>query len=134
MLTLADDSGLEIDALGGKPGVHTAIYFPGDRDAQIGALLEKMRDIPLEERRAQYRSVIAIYDPKNDRVRFCEGITKGTITTEMHGNNGFGFDPVFLSDDLSKSFGESTLEEVSAVSHRGRALKKAREVLLAEFA
>jgi len=108
MLSLADDSGLEIQALDGEPGVHTAVYFPGKRDEQIAQLLEKMKDIPDGSRQAQYRSVIAMYDPMNDRVRFAEGITRGVITREMHGNNGFGFDPVFLSDDLGKTFGGIT--------------------------
>lgn len=133
LLTLADDSGLEIDALGGEPGVHTANYFVGTRDERIQKLLEKMSAVPEGERGAQYRCVIALYDPKNDKVRFAEATTRGSITTEMRGDNGFGYDPVFLSDDLGKTFGESSLEEVSKVSHRGRALAKARDILAREF-
>ncbi len=132
-LTLADDSGLEIEALGGEPGVHTATYFSGNREEQLRQLLEKMKDVPDGRRRAQYRCVIALYDPHTDKVRFAEGVTKGSITRDLRGMNGFGFDPVFLSDDLSKTFGECSLAEVSSVSHRGRALAKAREILLAEF-
>ncbi len=134
LLTLADDSGLEIEALDGGPGVHTAHYFPGTRDEQISQLLEKMKGIPDGARRAQYRCVIAIYDPLNDKIRFAEGITKGTITNESIGNNGFGFDSVFRYDEGGKTGGEMTVEDKNPVSHRGRALAKAREILRAEFA
>jgi XTP/dITP diphosphohydrolase len=134
LLTLADDSGLEVDALGGEPGVHTAHYFSGTRDERIQQLLDKLAGMPMEKRTARYRCVIALYDPKNDKVRFAEGASEGKIALEPHGTHGFGYDPVFLSDDLGKTFGDSSLEDVTGVSHRGRALVKAREILKTEYA
>lgn len=133
MVTVADDSGLEIDALDGWPGVHTANCFEGTKAERIAQLLEKMKDIPEGKRTARYRDVIAMYDPANDRVRFAEATTEGSIAFESRGENGFGFDQVFISDDLGKAFGESTVEEIDSVSHRGRALRKAREILIKEF-
>jgi len=133
MITVADDSGLEVDAMSGEPGVHTAHYFHGTKQERIDALLERLKDVPESKRTARYRDVIAIYDPRNDKVRFAEATTEGRVALKPSGENGFGFDQVFLSDDLGKTFGESTVEEVDRVSHRGRALAKAREILLAEF-
>ena len=92
-----------------------------------------MRAVPDGKRAARYRSVIALYDPTNDKIRFARGVAEGAITFGPQGDNGFGYDPVFMSNDLGKTFGESTLKDVTSVSHRGRPLKKAREILLAEF-
>lgn len=132
-VTVADDSGIEIDALNGEPGVHTAHYFQGTKEERIAALLEKLKNVPESKRSARYRDVIAIYDPVNDKVRFAEATTEGRISEAPHGENGFGYDQVFFSHDLGKTFGEATIEETNRVSHRGRALAKAREILLAEF-
>lgn len=133
LLCLADDSGLEVDALQGEPGVHTAHYFEGTKEQRIAALLKKLKEVPLEKRTARYRDVIAIYDPTNDKIRFSEAITEGYVAVEPKGHNGFGFDQVFFSNDLGKTFGEATIEETDMVSHRGRALRKAKQILLAEF-
>lgn len=133
ILTLAEDSGIEVEALGGWPGVHSATFLPGtDRD-RLNALLEKMKDIPEGKRQALYRSTIAIYDPQSDKIRFAEGITRGSILKESRGDDEFGYNPVFFSDDLLKCFGEVPFEEKYAVSHRKRALDRAREALLKEF-
>ena len=134
MLTLADDSGLEIDALGGWPGVHAATFIAGSETDRNNAVLEKMHDIPEEKRGAQYRATIAIYDPETDKVRFAEGICRGSILTQPKGNEGFGYDPIFFSNDLQACFGELPLSERAKVSHRARALTKAKEILLKEFA
>jgi XTP/dITP diphosphohydrolase len=133
MLCVADDSGLEVDALPGELGVHTAHYFSGTKAERIAQLLKKLENVPDSQRTARYRVVIALYDPKNDKVRFAEATTEGRVAPEPRGENGFGYDQVFLSFDLGKTFGESTIEELDRVSHRGRALKKAREILLKEF-
>jgi XTP/dITP diphosphohydrolase len=133
LVTVADDSGIEIDALNGEPGVHTAHYFEGTKEERIAALLEKLKNVPESKRSARYRDVIAVYDPVNDKVRFAEATTEGRIAEASHGENGFGYDQVFFSNDLGKTFGEATIEETNRVSHRGRALAKAREILLAEF-
>jgi|SRR3989344_3477 len=133
LLTLADDSGIEIDALDGWPGVHSATYMTGSDADRMHGLLEKMKDIPEGRRGAQYRAVIAIYDPTNDKVRFAEGITRGSILQQPEGTNDFGYNPVFFSEDLQQSFGVAPFEKQVPISHRTRALHKAREILLNEF-
>lgn len=132
-LTLADDSGLEIDALGGWPGVPSATWLPGSDVDRLNGVLQKMKDIPDGKRGAQYRAIIAIFDPVTEKLRFAEGTCRGHILREPQGGDGFGYDPIFFSDDLQKTFGEATLEERAQVSHRARALKKARELLLSDF-
>jgi non-canonical purine NTP pyrophosphatase (RdgB/HAM1 family) len=133
MLALADDSGMEIDAFPDAMGVHTAHYFTGTRAENVANLLEMMKDVPHEQRTCRYRAVIAIYDPVNDNVRFAEGVTEGYVTTESKGDGGFGYDQIFFSADAQKTFGEMEHHEIDKVSHRGRALKAAREILVKEF-
>jgi XTP/dITP diphosphohydrolase len=133
MLTIVDDSGLEVDAFPDALGVQTVHYFEGTRDERVVHLLKMMKDVPAVARTCRYHDVIAIYDPRSDKVRFAHGVTEGVLATEPHGEGGFGFDQVFLSNDLGKAFGEATTEEIDTVSHRGRALKKARAILMSEF-
>lgn len=133
-LTLAEDSGLEVDTLGGRPGVMSARYAPGSDEERYRKLLSELVGIPHAERGAQFRAVVALYDPGNDTIRTCEGIMRGHIVTEPRGSNGFGYDPIFFSDEMDKTGGEMTLPEKNKVSHRGRALLKARELLTKDFA
>jgi XTP/dITP diphosphohydrolase len=130
LLTLADDSGLEVDALGGEPGSLSHRYAgEGASDAErISYLLSKLKDVPEKERTAQFRCVIAIATPQG-KVTLCSGICRGVITTALKGNQGFGYDPVFYLPELGKTMAELTLEEKNRVSHRARAAEKARERL-----
>ena len=129
-LTIADDSGLEIAALGGKPGVFSSRYVSGSDTTRYSKILEEMREVPDAERTATYRSIIALCDPKKAyMVRLTIGIAEGWLTYEPSGTGGFGYDPIFYSNDLKKTFAEATLEECVPVSHRGRALTKMREIL-----
>jgi XTP/dITP diphosphohydrolase len=130
LLTLADDSGLEVDALGGEPGSLSHRYAgEGASDAErISYLLSKLKDVPEKERTAQFRCVIAIATPQG-KVTLCSGICRGIITTSLKGNQGFGYDPVFYLPELGKTMAELTLEEKNRVSHRARAAEKARETL-----
>lgn len=132
-LTLAEDSGLEVGALGGRPGVLTARYAPGSDEDRYRKLLDEMKDVPDEKRTARFVAVVAIYDPAGGKTRTCEGEYHGRITREPHGGGGFGYDPVFFSDELQKTGAEMSVAEKNSVSHRGRAIGKARELLLAEF-
>lgn len=132
-VVLAEDAGLEVDALNGRPGVLSARYAPGSDKDRYEKLLEEMKDVPDEQRGAQFRTVIALYDPVTEKVRTCEGVYRGKITREPRGENGFGYDPIFYSDELKKTGAEATLEEKNKVSHRGKALVQAREILEAEF-
>ncbi|HWO07689.1 MAG TPA: RdgB/HAM1 family non-canonical purine NTP pyrophosphatase [Candidatus Paceibacterota bacterium] len=133
LLTLADDSGLEIDALGGRPGVYSARYASGDDKNRYTKVLSELADVPEEKRTARFRAVIAVFDPESDKVRTCEGVCEGSITTEPRGADGFGYDPIFLNDELGKTLAELTLEEKNSISHRGKALRAAREIMVKDF-
>lgn len=133
LLTLSEDAGLEVDALGGRPGVFSARYAPGTDEDRYRKLLGEMKNVPDEKRGAQFRAVIAIYDPENEKIRTCEGIYRGVITREPKGSEGFGYDPIFLNTSLNKTNAEMSKEEKNAVSHRGIALRKAKVILQEEF-
>ena len=132
LLTLADDSGLEVDALGGEPGVLSARYAgenASDSD-RLNYLLNKLKGVPERERTARFRCVIAIASP-DSRVEVCSGACRGIIATAPRGYNGFGYDPVFCVPELGKTIAELPPEEKNRISHRARAAEKARELLLA---
>lgn len=122
---LADDSGLEVEALDGAPGVHSA-RFAGDH-ASYGEnnrkLLERLEDVPDEQRTARFRCVLALACP-DGAIRTFEGVCEGQITHSPRGQGGFGYDPLFLVPSLGKTFGEISRKEKSAISHRGRALQQ----------
>lgn len=130
LITLADDSGLEVDALNGAPGIHSARYAgPEATDAQRNDyLLAKLSGVPWEKRQARFRCVIAIAFP-DDRLVLCKGECAGLIALEPRGENGFGYDPIFYFPELGKTMAELTPEEKGRVSHRGKAVRKAREFL-----
>ena len=132
-LTIADDTGLEVDALDGRPGVHSARYCEGSMARGIDKLLGEMKDVPDGQRGATFRAIIAIYDPASKVANICEGSVRGTIAHEARGPHGFGYDPIFEYESKGKTGGEMTLEEKDRYSHRGRALAKARQILVAEF-
>ena len=130
LLTLADDSGLEVDALGGEPGVRSSRYA-GDNATdpeRVNFLLNKLRDIPQDRRQARFRCVIAIAQPGN-LTQTAEGTCEGFIALEPKGDNGFGYDPVFYLLDYNKTIAELPPEIKNRISHRGRAAAKARLLL-----
>lgn len=130
LLTLSDDSGLEIDALGGRPGIRSARYAEGtDRD-RLERILDEMKNIPEEKRTARYRIIISLYNPKNKQVKTFEGVSEGRITEKPVGENGFGYDPIFYSFDLKKTNGEATFEEKNTSSHRSKAVASVKEWLM----
>ena len=130
LVTLADDSGLEVDALGSRPGPLSARYAGRDRtdEERVGALLEELAGVPDERRTARFRAVIAIAEPAG-RVGLVEGTVEGRIAHEPRGENGFGYDPIFLLPERGMTTAELPPEEKNAVSHRGAAARKARVVL-----
>jgi XTP/dITP diphosphohydrolase len=131
LLSLADDSGLEVDALGGKPGVLSARYVgenASDAD-RINYLLSQLKDIPKEKRQARFRCVIAIATPEGE-VKLCTGECHGYITFEPKGEYGFGYDPVFYLPELDRTMAELAQETKNRVSHRGQAARKALSFLL----
>lgn len=125
---LADDSGLCVDALNGAPGVYSARYCGkhGDDKANRDLLLKNLKDV--DNRRAHFTSAIALVYPDGKEI-VVEGKTYGNILTEEQGDGGFGYDCIFESEDLRKSFGLATAEEKNSVSHRFRGLQALRERL-----
>ena len=130
LTTIADDSGLEVDALGGEPGVRSARYAgEGASDKErIDFLLKKLVDVPWEKRHAQFRCVIAIAYP-DGKVQICQGQCRGILTFQPLGDNGFGYDPIFYLPDLHKTMAELSMSEKNAISHRGKAAEEARKAL-----
>jgi len=128
---LADDSGLEVDALDGAPGVYSSRYAgPGcTYDDNNRKLLSEMEGAPENKRTARFRTVIAVAWDENN-IETVEGAAEGVITDKKFGGDGFGYDPVFYYPPSGKTFAEMTLEEKNKVSHRGRALIKAKELLV----
>ena len=131
-LSLGDDSGIEVDALGGAPGVRSARFGgPGLDDAgRVRHLLAQIEEVPDAQRAARFRCVIALASP-DGRVRTVAASCAGRIGREPRGAGGFGYDPVFFSPPLGRTFGELSDEEKAAVSHRGLAAAAARTVLAA---
>ena len=126
--TAADDSGIEVFSLGGAPGVHSRRFAPEtpgqDQDAANNALLlQRLRGAPTERRRARYRCVISWLPRIEASPTSFEGSCNGMILETVKGSGGFGYDPLFLSDDIGKTFGEATPDEKHAISHRGRAIQ-----------
>ena len=130
LLTLADDSGLEVDALNGEPGVLSARYAGEDASEieRINYLLTKMKDVPKQKRTARFYCLIAIAKP-DGQVEFCDGACEGTITLEPSGAKGFGYDPVFYLSDRGKTMAELPLAVKNQISHRAVAAQKARLLL-----
>ena len=127
LAAIADDSGLEVDALDGAPGIHSARYAgPGTSDAaNLNKLLQALKGIPPERRGARFRCVIVyIRQPGDPAPLICEGVWEGHILETPRGQNGFGYDPVFLVPDTDCSSAELAQEAKNRLSHRGQALAK----------
>ncbi len=130
LISLTDDSGLEVDVLNGEPGIHSA-RFAG-RDAtdtgRVTALLARLDGVPWERRTAHFTCVIAIATPKGE-LELCSGECHGIIAFEPRGNSGFGYDPIFYLPKMDKTMAELPLEIKNQISHRAQASQKARQVL-----
>ena len=135
VLTLADDSGLEVDALDGEPGVLSARYAgPGASDEErIEFLLKRLEYVPWEMRSARFRCVIAIASPRG-RVELCSGECQGIIALSPQGENGFGYDPIFYLPNLRKTMAELSMEEKNNISHRALAARGAHHILEQQIA
>jgi XTP/dITP diphosphohydrolase len=130
LLALGDDSGLEVDALKGEPGVYSKRYAgEGKSDEERNAyLLAKLRRVPQPQRSARFRCVIVIADPHSGTWT-TEGTCEGRIAVEPSGTNGFGYDPIFIVSESGRHMAELTADEKNRVSHRGRAAVRARQIL-----
>jgi XTP/dITP diphosphohydrolase len=130
VLALADDSGLEIDALKGAPGVQSARYLGRERsyEERFRSILEQMKELPMDQRTARFRCAIALAEPSGN-IDIVEGVVEGVIADSPRGKNGFGYDPIFYLPELGKTFAELAPEHKNRISHRARAAQAARELL-----
>ncbi len=131
LLALADDSGLEVDALGGRPGVHSARYAgpnAGDDD-RIRKLLAELEGVPPERRTARFRCVIAVASPEGDVIT-AQGTVEGVIADAPRGHHGFGYDPIFYLPDRDCTMAELPPEEKNRISHRARAAEAIKSRLM----
>jgi XTP/dITP diphosphohydrolase len=130
-LTIADDSGLEVDALQGMPGVRSARFAgEGATDAENNRkLLQLLGGVPSTQRGATFRCVIALVSPEG-KEKWVEGVCRGVIGATERGSQGFGYDPLFLLPELGKTLAELSLEEKNRISHRGRALSALKEKMV----
>lgn len=129
-LTLADDSGLEIDYLNKEPGVYSARYMGEDTSYHVknASLIKRLEGVPMEQRTARFVCVIAAVFP-DGKVETARGTIEGVIGYEERGENGFGYDPIFYVPELNCSTAELTPGQKNEISHRGKALRKMKEIL-----
>ncbi len=128
LLTVADDSGLEVDALEGAPGVHSARYAPGSDADRVRALIKDLRGVPWDQRTARFRCLIVIVSPEG-AVRHTEAVCEGVIAYEPAGEGGFGYDPIFYLPELGCTMAELPRETKNRISHRARAVGAALPIL-----
>jgi XTP/dITP diphosphohydrolase len=132
--SLADDSGLAVDALGGKPGVYSArwaqVNNAGSGDADNNALLlQQLNDVPDPQRTARFACALALADPKGRIILTALDTVEGVMLREARGTNGFGYDPLFFFPSLGKTTAELPPDQKHAISHRGKALRRLRELM-----
>jgi XTP/dITP diphosphohydrolase len=126
---LADDSGLEVDALRGAPGVHSARWSGGGDEANNDKLLRELKDVPPPARTARYRAVVVVADPSGRIIAETDGCCEGLIGFERRGTGGFGYDPLFVVPQFGCTMAELPPETKHSISHRGEALRRLREPL-----
>ncbi len=131
--TIADDTGLEVDALNGRPGVYSS-RFAGENATyaeNVQKLLRELKDVPDERRTARFRCVVVFVDGRQSRT--VEGVREGRILREPRGEAGFGYDPVFFVPEKGKTFAEMSADEKNRISHRALALQKLKDLLVRYF-
>lgn len=131
VIAISDDSGLEVDALNGAPGIYSARYAGGHNDVDNNKLLLKNLE-GVKNRKARYVCAICVCQPNLD-YRIVRGMVEGRIIDERRGSEGFGYDPYFYVDEFKKTFAEVSLEQKNTISHRARALRKIKEILNEDF-
>lgn len=132
LVTLADDSGLEVQALAGEPGVHSARFLGEEAtfEQRFAEIQRRLAGLPLEQRTCRFVAVVAVADVRTGEARFAEGEVRGLIASEPRGEGGFGYDPIFWSPEQSATFGELPEHEKDIISHRARAVANARQILI----
>lgn len=131
LVTLADDSGIEIDGMGGEPGVRSARFLGDDApyEERFAEINRRLEGLPRAQRGAKFVCVIAVADPKSGDVRFAQDEVRGLIADEPRGDRGFGYDPIFWVPQRSATMAELPAQEKDIISHRARASAPAREIL-----
>jgi len=129
ILTMAEDSGLEVDALKGEPGVLSARYCSGEDGDRTNLVLKNLKGVPSRKRTARFRCIVAIFEPKTKILKTCQGKMEGIITEAPRGENGFGYDPIFYLPKFKKTNAEISMEEKNKISHRGKAFRRAKKLL-----
>lgn len=126
---LADDTGLEVDALDGAPGVYSARYAGNNPSYEdnVNKLLFELKGLQLDKRNARFRTVISFVDDNEEL--FSEGVIEGVITLDSRGRDGFGYDPIFQPESYDRTFAEMEQDEKNLISHRARALEKMKKIL-----
>lgn len=134
MPTIADDTGLFVDALNGEPGVYSSRYAGEEAtyDDNCVKLLKNLKDVPAGKRTAYFKTVVCFYESEN-KYNFFEGICRGKIDTEKRGKKGFGYDPLFIPDGYNITFAEMSEKEKNEISHRGKAFEKSGEFINNNF-
>lgn len=129
--TLADDSGLEVDYLGGAPGINSARYAGenSSSDALINKLLFKLEGVTSTQRKAKFKCILCLYDPSSKENVFSEGVLEGSISFEKKGKNGFGYDPIFIVAGTENTMAELSEEDKNQLSHRFKALDSLKVAL-----
>ncbi len=127
---IADDSGLEVEILGNRPGIYSSRFAGEEKNDEknMEKLLRELRGIPFSKRNARFRCAVAIARP-NDKVKVVEGKCEGGIALKKRGSSGFGYDPVFIVPEHNKTFAELGPEVKNKISHRARALEKAKKII-----
>jgi len=128
---IADDSGIEVDALGGEPGMRSARYAgPNATDEEnLRKLIDAIREVPAAQRTARYRCVAVLADPGDGAVTSAEATCQGTLITETRGAGGFGYDPIFVPAGDTRTMAELSPQEKDRVSHRGKAFRALRDLV-----
>lgn len=131
---IADDSGLEIDALNGAPGIYSARYAGDDKDdaKNLNKVMNELQGVPMEERTARFICAIAVARPGKDTF-VKHGVCEGRIALEPIGTNGFGYDPIFIPENSERTMAQHTSEQKNSISHRHRAILKLEEWLNQHF-
>ena len=134
VMAIADDSGIMVDALDGRPGIYSARYAGVEKDdeANNDKLLEELKNVPLEERTARYYCALAFASP-NHRTITVHDTCEGVIASKRQGTNGFGYDPLFYLPERGKTMAEITAQEKNEISHRAKALRKLENYLSQVF-
>jgi XTP/dITP diphosphohydrolase len=124
MITLADDTGLFIDALNGEPGIHARRWHAGTEADRNKKILERMKNIPEKQRACRYKGVIAIYNPEKNSFWIYEGSLEGKVSEKIVKGLGFGYDPIFITKAYGKYYSELSDKERDAISHRGMGIRE----------